>query len=188
MRTESLRKKGWGSLWYWWYRTNNPDEFATTSSFDVGVILPLLLSLLLLLRLSSSSSSLMLLLLLLRIVLFQKSKEQPKKKKEAISLFWDFGSRTKFKGLFVCLFSGFWILFLIQWATERRERFFGDLVCTFVFVLFCFVLLLAFGNYGVEQPTVRLALLSKRSYTCAVKLLLYFTAPPASQVGFFFFF
>ena len=60
-----------------------------------------------------------------------------KKKKEAISLFWDFGSRTKFKGLFVCLFSGFWILFLIERATERRERFFGDLVCTFVFVLFC---------------------------------------------------
>ena len=117
---------------------------------------------------------------------FQKSKEQPKKKKEAISLFWDFGSRTKFKGLFVCLFVIWFLNFIFNWKSNgtKREIFWGF----GMYVCFCFVLLLAFGNYGVEQPTVRLALLSKRSYTCAVKLLLYFTAPPASQVGFFFFF
>ena len=68
---------------------------------------------------------------------FFKNQKNNQKKKEVISLFWDFGSRTKFKGLFVCLFSGFWILFLIQRATERRERDFLGIWYVRLF-LFCF--------------------------------------------------
>ena len=118
---------------------------------------------------------------------FKNQKNNQKKKKKQFLCSEILGQEQSLRVcLFVCLFVIWFLNFIFNWKSNgtKREIFWGF----GMYVCFCFVLLLAFGNYGVEQPTVRLALLSKRSYTCAVKLLLYFTAPPASQVGFFFFF
>ena len=69
---------------------------------------------------------------------FSKIKRTTKKKKKQFLCSEILGQEQSLRVcLFVCLLSGFWILFLIERATERRGRFFGDLVCTFVFVLFC---------------------------------------------------
>ena len=116
---------------------------------------------------------------------FSKIKRTTKKKEKQFLCSEILGQEQSLRVcLFVCFLVFEFYFWLKEQRNEEREIFWGF----GMYVCFCFVLLLAFGNYGVEQPTVRLALLSKRSYTCAVKLLLYFTAPPASQVGFFFFF